>query len=454
MEGIAGCRVLVVVFSSNANRSSHVINEVDAAVRKGAIIVPFRIEDVMPDGAMEYHLRTRHWLDALTPDLERHTAKLAEQVRQVLDTQRAPEMPTPPPRPMPSDLPKRPAPKPPAKPRFTWPTTREGWRRLGLATGAGALLLFAGTCWLLRDKPVGDVTFTVREVSGSGNNEFSIKMKSGQLRFFEAGQNVPPVGSRDYRTSFVASSTRYIDVEVDLSYEQPNRDVAIPIGCTLISKAGQVIAAITINGKVQASWTNSAHVQGWGNANGGFWKPDRYRADCKYGDKLIGRNWFDVTETAVASSAPSPAPAPAPPAAAPAATGPLAQAAPWRDLGMRVSRIKLFPMGTVVPDVSQRQAATTFDAATTTYIGVEVTTTFDQPPARAMRALLTCRFLKDRVTETGRMVLGYNLQAGWQSAWSARGYGRDTPGSWAPGTYLVACDDGRRTLAQTGFDVR
>ena len=101
MDGIAGSRVLVVVFSTSANRSSHVLAEVDAAVRKGAVIVPFRIENVMPEGAMEYHLRARHWLDALTPDLEMHVDRLAEQVAAIIAPgQPLPEPSTLPPQPM------------------------------------------------------------------------------------------------------------------------------------------------------------------------------------------------------------------------------------------------------------------------------------------------------------------------------------------------------------------
>ena len=84
VEAIAASRVLVLVFSASANRSGHVVNEVDAAIRKGAIVVPFRIENVMPDGAMEFHLRTRHWLDALTPDLGHHIAELVTTIKSVL----------------------------------------------------------------------------------------------------------------------------------------------------------------------------------------------------------------------------------------------------------------------------------------------------------------------------------------------------------------------------------
>ncbi|MES2305873.1 MAG: toll/interleukin-1 receptor domain-containing protein [Gemmatimonadota bacterium] len=447
MEGITGCRVMVVVFSANANRSPHVINEVDAAVRKGAIIVPYRIEDVLPDGAMEYHLRTRHWLDALTPNTTQHTAELAAQVGAILQSHPSTRtMPTPPPRPMPKDLPPRRPPNAPAQTRrWRLPSTPAGWQRFRLASITGAAAVLALFFWFSRDRPVGKVAITVREVSGSGNNQSSIRMTSGQLRFFEAGDNIPAAGQRAYTQRFLASATRYVDVEVQLDYEAPNREITVPIACTLTSKGGQVITAITINAKIQPSWTSSLHVQGWGSAAGGFWKPDRYRVECRYGDKLLGRNWFEVTTDASrVSSAVTPAPR---------NDAPLAEASPWREIRARVTGIRTFAMGDAVPEMAARQTTTSFPASSTGYVGVEVTLAFDAP-GRRLQASLNCRVLRNRTEEMGRMALAYDINASWQSAWAARGYGRSAPGVWTPGKYLVACDDGRRTLAQTPFEIR
>jgi hypothetical protein len=218
------------------------------------------------------------------------------------------------------------------------------------------------------------------------------------------------------------------------------------LGCTLTSKGGQVITAITINAVIQPTWTSSLHVQGWGAAEGGSWKPDRYRADCKYGDKLIGRSWFEV------SSGPTNGALTAPPTAAPAAA-PIAEASPWREIRGHVVGIRTFRMGDTIPDKAARQSAVVFPSESTGYVGVEVTMGFDAPQ-RALAATMDCRILRDRTREIGRMTLTFNLQADWRSAWSARGYGRALPGLFKAGSYLVACDDGRRTLGQTGFEVR
>jgi tetratricopeptide (TPR) repeat protein len=84
IDGISQCRAMVLVFSSNSNQSGQVKREVERAVSKGAIIVPFKIEDVPMSKSMEYFLSTPHWLDAMTPPLENHLAKLAQTVRSLL----------------------------------------------------------------------------------------------------------------------------------------------------------------------------------------------------------------------------------------------------------------------------------------------------------------------------------------------------------------------------------
>jgi hypothetical protein len=75
---------MVVVFSSNANRSDHIRREVERAVFRGVGVIPVRIEDVLPQGDLEYFLSASHWLDAITPPLERHFEELATNLRILL----------------------------------------------------------------------------------------------------------------------------------------------------------------------------------------------------------------------------------------------------------------------------------------------------------------------------------------------------------------------------------
>lgn len=84
VNAITDSRVLVLVFSSNSNSSGQVKREIEIAVNRGLTILPYRIEDVLPSGSMEYFIGPHHWLDAMTPPLERHFKVLTEKVQLLL----------------------------------------------------------------------------------------------------------------------------------------------------------------------------------------------------------------------------------------------------------------------------------------------------------------------------------------------------------------------------------
>ena len=80
-EFMGQCRVVVLVLSSHANSSKHISREVEMAVRRGLTVIPFRIEEVQPTGSLEYWIAETHWLDAITPEMERGLKKLVDWVR-------------------------------------------------------------------------------------------------------------------------------------------------------------------------------------------------------------------------------------------------------------------------------------------------------------------------------------------------------------------------------------
>lgn len=84
IDAIDRSRVMVLVFSSNSNQSEQVKREVQNAAAIGIPILPVRIDDVTPTSTMRYFLGTRHWLDALTPPLEKHLHHLSETVKLLL----------------------------------------------------------------------------------------------------------------------------------------------------------------------------------------------------------------------------------------------------------------------------------------------------------------------------------------------------------------------------------
>jgi ribosomal protein L40E len=81
IDAINECKLMVLVFSSNANESPQIKREVERAAHRGIPIIPFRIDGVNPSKSLEYFISTPHWLDALTPPMESHLQDLARSVK-------------------------------------------------------------------------------------------------------------------------------------------------------------------------------------------------------------------------------------------------------------------------------------------------------------------------------------------------------------------------------------
>ncbi len=84
INALEECRVMVIIFSADSNQSPQVKREAERAVSKGVIILPVRIEDVYPSGAMEYYLSTSHWMDAVKPHIHHHLKNLVATVEALL----------------------------------------------------------------------------------------------------------------------------------------------------------------------------------------------------------------------------------------------------------------------------------------------------------------------------------------------------------------------------------
>jgi hypothetical protein len=85
IDGLKRSRVFILVFSKHANSSPQILREVERAVHLGLPIIPFRIEDVVPERSLEYFMSVPHWFDALSPPVEDHIEKLSEVVAMLID---------------------------------------------------------------------------------------------------------------------------------------------------------------------------------------------------------------------------------------------------------------------------------------------------------------------------------------------------------------------------------
>ncbi len=123
VEAIEHAKVMVLIYSARSNASQQIKREVERAVNQGIPVVTFRLEDVPMSKSLEFFISTPHWLDAMSPPLERHLDYLAETVQLLLsrrgpDTAPAPDTPAAerPPAPPPAPTLAQATPPPPTPP--------------------------------------------------------------------------------------------------------------------------------------------------------------------------------------------------------------------------------------------------------------------------------------------------------------------------------------------------
>ena len=70
-EAIDGAMVFVLLFSKRSQLSVWCKKETNLAVSRGKVILPIRLEDITPEGAMCLYLSDKHWIDAM-PNPQQH----------------------------------------------------------------------------------------------------------------------------------------------------------------------------------------------------------------------------------------------------------------------------------------------------------------------------------------------------------------------------------------------
>lgn len=93
LDGLSDAQVMILVLSGSANSSPHVQREVERALSLGKAVVPVRVEDVTPSGALDYFISSVHWIDAFDPPIEEHFQVLADHVRALTTGQEPPRQP-------------------------------------------------------------------------------------------------------------------------------------------------------------------------------------------------------------------------------------------------------------------------------------------------------------------------------------------------------------------------
>ena len=84
VRALAHARAVVVLLSDTANLSVHIPRELDLALERKLSIVPVRLQEVVPEGQLNYLLRTCQWLNAYGRDFRGAIDELVTRLRRLL----------------------------------------------------------------------------------------------------------------------------------------------------------------------------------------------------------------------------------------------------------------------------------------------------------------------------------------------------------------------------------
>lgn len=83
-DGLERSGALVLLFTANANRSDHVLREVDLAVKQKVPILPVRLDDTPLRRDIEYYINVAHWISVSDGQIDPHLDKIADGCRKLL----------------------------------------------------------------------------------------------------------------------------------------------------------------------------------------------------------------------------------------------------------------------------------------------------------------------------------------------------------------------------------
>jgi len=280
IDAIHGSRIMVLIFSSKANASTHIPKEIERAASRGVAVLPFRIEAVSPGKSLDYFIGSVHWLDAFTPPLDGHVKRLAENVKTLLSrgappVEAIPVAPLPPPvAPAPTGAAAQQGPAPSVPPRAAGPAASTVGLYLALAVMA-LLVVALGLWFLVRPRlhstspPVatttpGSTSTPPANNASSPDGSQPVKTSSGEANAVSNPNSAAPNGAKLYNEGI--SSYKKQDFPAAAKSWQQACDAGESKGCFAVGVMYEDGKGVTKNAKRAVDLYKSACDQNYATA--------------------------------------------------------------------------------------------------------------------------------------------------------------------------------------------
>jgi hypothetical protein len=252
----------------------------------------------------------------------------------------------------------------------------------------------------------------------------SLHAKVTSVRFFPGPKIVPDVATRFYPATLDSATTKYVDMELGFDYPAVAAPIQFTLQCKFVGPGG-VTASPDFNARLEAGWTGSLHVTGWGSETPGTWAVGPWTATCMDGPAVVAQGNFTVTKDQFS----------------------------FPDLHGVITNLAFFESpvsGSVArPD---RKYTATFSNASTRGVFLELGLDYPKVTTPSQFAVeCSYQYPDDRKFNVS---LSGKTDVGWTGSWISGGMGFEQPGNWVAGSYHVECRYQGRVIAVAGFIIK
>jgi len=130
----------------------------------------------------------------------------------------------------------------------------------------------------------------------SVKESFIKQIEIDSFQLFSAGEDPSNTAIRDYANIFNQADARIIYCEFDFSHPGPEQDVGFTINAVYFGPSGNVYGEVEIKPVLEAGWTESNWIIGYGTSNKDpeFWDVGDYQVDVFLDGKEIASDSFSV----------------------------------------------------------------------------------------------------------------------------------------------------------------
>jgi len=237
------------------------------------------------------------------------------------------------------------------------------------------------------------------------NSNMEGKFQFQGMKFFEAGENLPAVGERDYSTRFDQNGARYIYAEVAFKNKFYGvKDAKLAMTFKYYKPDGSLFGEFNNDVSVGKDLDDAIYEGGWGWKEKGNWVPGTYTVKIFFENQYVGEEKFKIYSN---------------------------------EDKFTLRSIKFFESGYEFPPSDEIHYRNSFAKETTRYIRTEITFKNKFYGIRDVEVPIVFKYYKPDGSLFGDIPEKFLVKKDLLEADYTTGWGWREPGNWTTGTYTV-----------------